>query len=82
MKLLTILIVMCRSAHWNNRNYIPLLVAMYLYLAVAKVNAITLLNHLRLSILYNLLMQKLRDIKAYSTAFIKKQAGNCKLVSY
>ena len=53
---------------------------MYLYSAGAKVDAIILINHLRLSVLYNSLLQKLRDIKAHSTAFIKKKASNCKLV--
>ena len=80
MKLLAVLVIMCRSAHRNNSNYIPLLVAMYLYSAGAKIDAITLLNHLGLSVLYNSLLKKLRDIKAYSTAFIKPQAINCKLV--
>lgn len=80
MKLLTILVVMCRSAYRNTSNYIPLLMAIYLYSAGAKVDAITLLNHLGLSVSYNLLLRKLRDIKAHSTAFIKKQASNCRLV--
>lgn len=80
IKLLAVLIFMCRSAHRNNSNYIPLLVAMYLYLARAKVDAITLLNHLGLSVLYNSLLQKLRDIKAPNAAFIKQQATNYKLV--
>ena len=80
MKLLTILVVMYRSAYWNNSNYISLLVVIYLYSTGAKVDAIILLNHLGLSVLYNSPLQKLRDIKAQSTAFIKKQASNCKLV--
>lgn len=78
MKLIAILVIMCRSAHQNNSNYVPLLVAMYLYSAGA--DAITLLNHLGLSVSYNSLLRKLRDIKAHSAAFIKKQATNCKLV--
>lgn len=77
MKLLSILLVMCKLACWNNSNYILLLLAIYLYSASAKVDTITLLNHLGLSVLYNLLLQKLRDIKANSMVFIKKQAGNC-----
>ena len=59
MKLLAVLIIMCRSAHRNNSNYITLLVAMYLYSAGVKVDAITLLNHLGLSVLYNSLLRKL-----------------------
>lgn len=80
MKLLTIFVVICKLAHWNTSNYIPLLVAMYLYLAGAKVDTITLFNYLGLFVLYNLLLRKLRDIKANSAAFIKKQASNYKLV--
>ena len=80
MKLVTILVIICRLVHQNNSNYIPLFVAMYLYSASAKVDAITLLNHLGLSVSYNVLLRKLRDIKASSTAFIKEQAFNCNLV--
>ena len=80
MKLLAVFIIMCRSAHRNNSNYIPFLVIMYLYSAGAKVNAITLLNHLGLSVLYNSLLRKLRDIKGHSIVFIKQQATNCKLI--
>lgn len=71
MKLLAVLVIMCKSAHRNNSNYIPLLVAMYLYSAGAKVDAITLLNYLGLSVSYNSLIRKLRDIKAHSAVFIK-----------
>lgn len=53
IKLLAAFIIMCKSAHWNNSNYILLLVAMYLYLAGAKVDAIMLLNHFGLFVLYN-----------------------------
>lgn len=55
---------------------------MYLYSASAKVDAIILLNHFGLSMLYNFLLQKLRDIKAHNTIFIKKQASNYKLMSF
>lgn len=71
IKLLAVFIIICRSAHQNNSNYIPFFVAMYLYLARAKVDAIILLNHLGLSVLYNLLLRKLRDIKAHNALFIK-----------
>ncbi len=80
MKLLAILVIICRSAHQNNSNYIPLFVAMYMYSAGAKVDAITLLNRLGLSVSYNVLLRKLRSITTSSAAFIKKQASNCKLV--
>lgn len=80
MKFVAILVIMCRSAHRNNSNYVPLLVAMYLYSAGARVDAITLLNHLGLFVSYNVLLKTLRDIKTSSAAFIKEQASNCKLV--
>lgn len=56
--------------------------AMYLYLASANVYAITLFNHLGLFISYNLFSQKFRNIKAFNTTFIKKQASNCKLMGF
>ena len=80
MKLLAVLVIMCKSAYWNNSNYLSFLVAMYFYLAGAKVNTITLLNYLGLFTLYNLLLRKQRDIKAHSAAFIKQQATNCKFI--
>lgn len=80
MKLLAILVIICRSAHRNNSNYVPLLVVMYMYSAGAKVDAITLLNHLGLFVSYNVLFRKLRGITTSSAAFIKEQASNCKLV--
>lgn len=80
MKLLAIFVILCRSAHRNNSNYFPLLVAIYLYSAEAKVDAITLLNHLGLSVSYNILLKRLRNIMLSSATFIKQQATNCKLV--
>ena len=80
MKLVAILIILCRSAHRNNSNYIPLLIALYLYLAGARIDAITLLNHLGLSVLHNVLLRKLREITRSSAAWIKAQASNCRLV--
>ncbi len=81
MKLIAILVIICRSAHQNNSNYLPLLVAMYRNSADAQVDAITLLNYLSLSILYNVLLKTLRNIKNSSAAFIKEQVSNSKLVS-
>ncbi len=81
IKLLTILVIICRSAYRNNSNYISLLMTMYIYSAGAKVDAITLLNRLGFSVLYNVLLKKLRCITTSSAAFIKEQASNCKLVS-
>lgn len=80
MKFVAILVILCRSAHENNSNYIPLLMAMYLYSTGARVDAITLLNHLGISVLYNVLLRKLRRITVSSSAFIQAQAFNRKLV--
>lgn len=80
MKLVTILVIMCRSAHQNNSNYIPLLIAMYLYSAGARIDAITLLNYLGISVSYSVFMRKLRNITTSSAAFIKEQASNNRLV--
>ena len=81
MKLLAILVILCRSAHPNNSNYFPLLVATYLYFVSTKVDAITLFNHLGLSILYNMLLKKLRNITSSNIVYIKEQASNSRLVS-
>lgn len=80
IKLLVILVIICKSAHRNTSNYIPLLVAMYIYSTGAKVDTITLLNRLGLSVLYNVLLKKLRGITSLSLAFIKEQIFHCKLV--
>lgn len=72
MKLLAILVIICRSAYWNKSNCIPLLVTMYIYSASAKVDAITFFNRLGLSVLYNMLLRKLRGITSSSTAFFEK----------
>ncbi len=77
MKLLTILVIICRSAYHNNNNYILLFMVMYMYSAGIKVNTIFLLNRLSLSILYNVLLRKLRSTNTSSTSFIEKQAFNC-----
>lgn len=80
MKLLVILVILCKSAHQNNSNYFSLLVAIYFYLTGVKVNAITLLNYLGLLVLYNVFLKRLRSIMSSSAAFIKQQATNYKLV--
>lgn len=81
MKLLAILVIMYKLAHRNNSNYISHLIAIYLYFAGVKVDAITLLNHLGHFVIYNSLFEKMREIKAYNTTFIKQQATNCKFIS-
>ena len=80
MKIIAVLVILCRSAHRNNSNYIPLFIALYLYSAGARVDAITLLNHLGLSVSYQVLQSKLRDITATSKQWIKDQAQNRQLV--
>lgn len=68
MKIVAILVILCRSAHRNNSNYLPLLIALYLYSAGARVSAITLLNHLGLSVSSDVLQKKLKDITTSSIA--------------
>ena len=80
MKLIAVLIILCHLAHRNNSNYLPLLIGLYLYSAGAKVDAITLLNQLGLSVSYNVLQTKLRDITSSSKGWIKQQAKNYQLV--
>lgn len=80
MKLIAIFLIICRSTHQNNSNYFSLLVVIYLYSVDAQVNVITLLNHLGLSISYNVFLRMLRNIKVSSAAFIKEQAFNFKLL--
>ena len=71
MKLLAILVILYRSAHQKNSNYFPLLVAIYLYSAKAKIDAITFLNHLGLLVSFNVLLERLRSIMSSSATFIK-----------
>ncbi|MCJ1344728.1 hypothetical protein MMC31_002931 [Peltigera leucophlebia] len=80
MKLVTILVTLCRSTHHNNSNYLPLLITLYLYSAGARVDAITLLNHLGLSVSYDTLQRKLKSIFFQSARWINMQASNPKLV--
>ena len=80
MKLIAILVILCRSAHRNNSNYIPLLIGLYFYSAGARTDAITLLNHFGLSVSYDVLQRKLRDITSMSKNWIKQQATNYRLV--
>lgn len=51
IKVVAVLLIICRSAYCNNSNYLPLFIALYLYSTKARVDAITLLNHLSISIL-------------------------------
>lgn len=80
MKLVAILVLICRLAHQNNSNYISLSIAIYLYLAGIQIDTITLFNYLGISVLYSVLIKKLRNITMSSVAFIKKQASNNRLI--
>ena len=62
MKIVAVLVILCRLAHQNNSNYFPLLVALYMYFAGAKIDAITLLNHLGLFVSYKVFQNKLYKI--------------------
>ena len=81
MKVVAVLVILCHSAHQNNTTFFPLFIALYMYSAGAKVDAITLLNHLGLSVLYKSLQKRLNDITSTSKLWIKEQANNCQLVS-
>lgn len=59
MKLVAILVILCRSAHRNNSNYLPLMIGLYLYSAGARVDALMLLNRLGLSVSYDVLQKAL-----------------------
>lgn len=80
MKLIAILVILCRSAHRNNSNYLPLMIGLYLYSAGARIDAITLLNRLGLSVSYSVLLKKLGDITVTSQQWIRQQASNRQLV--
>ena len=68
IKLVAILIILCRLAHWNNNNYIPFLIALYLYLVGARIDSITLLNYLDLSVSHNVILRKLHEITRSNAA--------------
>lgn len=72
IKLVTILVIVYKSAYLNNSNYIPLLIKMYLYSAGTQIDAITLLDHLGISVLSTVFMKKSRDITTSSIVFMKE----------
>lgn len=80
MKRIAISIILYRLAHWNNSNYIFLLIIIYWYSTRAWVNGITFLNQFSLSVLYNIFLGKLISIIISSTVFIKEQAFNNKFI--
>ena len=55
IKIVVILFIFYCSAYQNNSNYLPLIIALFFYLAGVKVNSIILLNYLGLSVFYNVL---------------------------
>lgn len=81
MKIISVLVIPCRLAHWNNSNYFSLLVTLYIYSTSAKIDAITFLNHLGLSVSYKVLQKKLHEITLMQKKWIKQQASNWQLVS-
>lgn len=80
IKLVIILVILCKSAHHNNSNYLPFLITLYLYSARTKIDAITLLNYLEISVCYNMLQQKPKNFLFKKIWWIKMQATNPKLV--
>lgn len=76
IKINTILVILYCSIYWNNSNYIPLLIALYLYTAKAQGDTITLLNHLSFLLLYDVLKKKLKEIIISIISWIKSQGSN------
>ena len=72
IKLLAIFVIIYKSNYHNSSNYVPLLIAIYIYSISSKFDIITFLNHFGLSILYNMLLKKLRSITISSAIFINK----------
>lgn len=70
-KLVAILAILCRLAHRNNSNYLPLFVALYLYSAGARIDAITLLNHLGIFVSYDILQKKLKAVTSLGMVWIR-----------
>ncbi len=54
IKLVNILVVLCKSTHHNNSNYFLFLIPLYLYSSVVRVKIITLFNDFCINILYNI----------------------------
>lgn len=71
MKLITILMVLCRLAHCNNSNFFSLLIALYFYSTSAQVDAIMLFNQMGLTVLYNVFLYKLKAITFDIALWIK-----------
>lgn len=80
MKLVAVFIIFCKTAHQNNSNYLPLLIAFYFYLASTWIDAITLLNRLDICVSYDMLQKKLKNITTSSMFLIKLENTNRKLI--
>lgn len=80
MKIVAILVILCSSAHRNNSNYIPLLIALYLYPDGARVDAVTLLNHLGIPVPYDVFQKKLPDTTNSAPPWTKAQGPVATLV--
>lgn len=66
MKVVAIFSILCKLAHQNNSNYLPLFIVLYLYSASTRVDILAFLNHLRISVSYNVLQKKLKKIISLS----------------
>lgn len=62
MKIIAILVIFYYLAYQNNSNYVPLSIALYIYIVRAQINTITFLNHLGLSVSYDVLQKKLNNM--------------------
>lgn len=72
MKLIAILIILYLSAHRKNSNYILFFIGLYFYFTDAKTDAITFFNYFDLSVLYDILQKKLKNIISMSKNWIKQ----------
>lgn len=54
IKLIAIFVIFYKLVYQNNSNYLLFIIGLYLYSVRAYVDAFMLLNHLNLSVLYNI----------------------------
>ncbi|MCJ1470909.1 hypothetical protein MMC07_009557 [Pseudocyphellaria aurata] len=80
MKIITVLTILCRSAHRNNSHYLPLQLALYLYSTGARVDVLALFNNLGLLVSNNVLQNQLANLASKRMRMIKDQNTNRKLV--
>lgn len=73
IKIVAVLVILYQLAlYYNNSNFLLFFIALYMYSTRAKIDTITLLNNLGLSVLYKVLLKKLKDIILASKLYIKK----------